>query len=169
MPTDQSYREMLLTQGKVAIVDAQDFEWASQWKWYAKLKPNGSFYAARNQTVGIKRQITIELHRALMGVSKGDKRRVDHENHDTLDDRRVNLRVCTNTQNCQNARTKRNSKSGIKGVGFHSSTGKWRAKIQINGKRISLGLRSTPEEAAELYRLAAEKHFGEFACVESRL
>ena len=168
MPTPLSlfYREIPLTQGKVAIVDESDFEWASQWKWFAKYKPScHAFYAARTDN---KAGVTFELHRALMGVNKGDKRVVDHINHDSLDNRRGNLRVCTSTQNSQNRRAHCNNKSGFKGVSFHPHTGKWRAVIHVNGKRLSLGLRATPEEAGELYHAAAQEHFGEFACIEKR-
>jgi hypothetical protein len=163
MPTDQSYREIPLTQGKVALVDEADFSCASQWKWYAKLKKStNSFYARRNQYQDGKHSI-IELHRAITGLRPGDRRNVDHASRDTLDNRRGNLRVCTNGQNTQNSKRRSDNKSGHKGVYFHSQHKKWVAQIRVKGKAINLGMRDTPEEAAVLYREAAERHFGEFA------
>lgn len=161
----QSYREIPLTQGKVAIVDEADFEWASRWKWYAKFKPSAhSFYAARNDySLGKSHGITIELHRVLMGLEKGDLRRVDHKDHNTLDNRRLNLRICTSIQNAQNRVMHSNNRSGFKGVCFHPKTTKWRAVIQVNGRRTSLGLFFTPEQAHIAYCEAAKEAFGEFA------
>lgn len=162
-PINPSYREIPLTQGKVALVDEADFEWLSQWKWYAKLKKSsGYFYARRNDKKGAKHSV-IELHRAIMGLQGGDRRNVDHINHDTLDNRRSNLRVCTSAQNTRNSRRRSDNLSGFKGVHFHSSSQKWAAQIRVNGKAIHLGLRDTPAEAHKLYCTAAKEHFGEFA------
>ncbi len=164
-PSDSLYREIPLTQGRVALVDEADFAWASQWKWYAKFKPSShAFYAARNDyRFGKGHGITIQLHRELMGLKKGDRRMVDHWDHNTLDDRRRNLRICTPTQNAQNRVRHSNNRSGFKGVTFHPHTGKWRSSISINGRRKSLGLFHYPEQAYSAYCQAAKEAFGEFA------
>lgn len=76
----------------------------------------------------------------------------------------ANLRQATRSQNMANARQKANNTSGFKGV--HFLRGKWQAQIQIGGRRIHLGCYLTPEVAHMAYRIAAKKHFGEFARTE---
>jgi hypothetical protein len=82
---------------------------------------------------------------------------VDHKNHDTLDNRRGNLRPATRSQNLANQRRK-----GTKGV-FHTPYGRWLAKIGFNGKKIYLGTFSTKAEAQAAYANKAVELFGEFA------
>jgi AP2 domain len=160
-----SYREIPLTQGKVALVDEADFEWLSQWKWCAWKNPkNEDFYAVRRGSDGGQ----VRMHRQICGLVKGDKLQADHANHSTLDNRRGNLRVCSNAQNSQNRRLQGNNTSGFKGVSFHRQSGKWRASVHEKGKKISLGLRATPEEAYALVVEAAKDRYGEFACFKSR-
>ena len=96
-------REIPLTQGKVALVDDADFDWLNQWKWYAaKAVSNGAFYARRtiNET-----GTSIHMHRAILGLEPGDPRRADRIRRDgTLDNRRDNLRIATQSQNITNSR-----------------------------------------------------------------
>lgn len=84
----------------------------------------------------------ICLHRWLMNCEQ-DKV-IDHINHNTLDNRRCNLKICTNLENQQN---KRNNTSGCVGVRWHSQGKKWNARIVINSKEISLGMFNTYDEA----------------------
>ncbi|WP_411800508.1 HNH endonuclease [Cupriavidus respiraculi] len=91
---------------------------------------------------------------------------VDHINHDTLDNRRINLRICTKSQNQWNRRVGANSSTGVKGVSHVKSRGKYRAEIRVFGKRIHLGWFDQIDDAAYAYRQAARIHFGEFCCVE---
>jgi hypothetical protein len=88
---------------------------------------------------------------------------VDHINHDTLDNRRFNLRVCTKTQNQFNAKLRRDSTSGYKGVGFHKVTQKWMAYIRANNVQYHLGLFKTIREAVIARNVAAIKYHGEYA------
>lgn len=100
-----------LTQGKVVLIDACDFESLSQWKWYAKHCPDGrratkssKYYAARTEIrkrgpkAGKKKE--VYMHRFLMDAPKGKV--VDHRNGDGLDNRRQNLRICTQKENLAN-------------------------------------------------------------------
>ena len=107
-----------LSQGQVARVDSSDLPLIAGHKWYALWHPDTrSYYASGNVNVGGKRT-TIYMHRLITGAPKGMK--VDHENHDTLDNRRFNLRICTNQQNMENRRGANvNSKTGIRGVSVH--------------------------------------------------
>lgn len=109
----------------------------------------------------------ISLHRFLMGLKSTDKRVVDHINHDTLENRYCNLRLCTRSQNQQNRRKRRGQilTSAYKGVRWHKKTSKWEAQICIQGKNKYLGLFAEEKDAALAYNEAASKCFGEFACL----
>lgn len=147
-----------LTRGQSAIIDDADFERVGNLKWFAIPHRNG-FYAARHTRLG--RVNTTFLHRVIMGDPVGKE--VDHENHNTLDCRRSNLRVCTVRENGRNRTgAMRNSKSGIRGVSWCKVTQKWHAQICLNGKQTSLGKFFSKEDAAEAYASANKKHFAEF-------
>lgn len=144
-----------LTQGKFAIVDAADYEWLSQWKWYYD---NG--YAVRKE--GPRRNhCKIYMHRQLAGTPRG--KITDHTNGDGLDNRRANLRICTQAENLRNRGLQRNNTSGYKGAYWHAQAGRWYSKIKAGGKNISLGMFDTAEEAARAYDAAALELYGEFA------
>lgn len=100
------------------------------------------------------------MHRIILGITD-PKTQVDHINHDTLDNRRENLRIATPQQNSFNQRSK--GISGFKGVGFCRRTGRWQAQITHNYKCHFLGRHATPEEAARVYDAEARKLFGEYA------
>lgn len=157
-------REITLTRGQVAIVDVADYEWLNQWKWRAQWNRGLSgFYAIRS----IRRNGTREsilMHRLILGLRKDDKRHGDHkEPSQTLDNRRSNLRIATCSQNFSNSRLRRDTSSGLKGVSFMKSSGRWRAYVMAGGAFKHLGCFSTPELAHEAYCKAATEHYGEFA------
>lgn len=164
---EQEYREIPLTKGKVAIVDAADYDWLNQWKWHAQIRRRtGLWYAHRKIWIGRmegkKHMRDVSMHRQILGLERGDPQIIDHANGDGLDNRRENLRFCTYTQNAQNSRIRKDNKSGYKGVYLHLP-GRWRSRIKVDGRYICLGVYKNPEEAAEAYRRAAQKYFGEFA------
>lgn len=140
---------------KFTLVDALDFEWASQWEW--GLSSGG--YAKRSKYIANAHPKTVYLHRELINAPK-DKQ-VDHINRDRLDNRRGNLRLCTNTQNQMNCW--RNPKSGFKGVyKLHKKDG-YQVKLRLGGQRIFVGNFLNKLEAARAYNQAAQKYYGEFA------
>jgi len=154
-PLDKSIRLIPLTQGQNAIVDASDYDWLSQWNWVAHWCPHTqSFYARRNESVDGRRR-TLRMHVFILGCKSGECG--DHRNHDTLDNRRVNLRKCTNAQNAMNRRMPKTNSTGFKGVSWHKRTRKWRARIG----QTELGLFATKEQAAIVYNQAAIVKFGE--------
>lgn len=88
---------------------------------------------------------------------------VDHVNGDTLDCRRVNLRLATRSQNAANRHREIRSFSRFRGVSPNHRGGKWRATITHQGRRMLLGSFDTEEAAAAAYNEAAVRMFGEFA------
>lgn len=88
---------------------------------------------------------------------------VDHINGNPSDNRIENLRAATHKQNSQNMKTTRRNSSGVKGVSFHKTHGKWSAYIRADGKMKHLGLFKTIEEAAIARKSAEKSHYGEFS------
>lgn len=154
-------KEILLSQGQVAIVDNQDYEWLSRWKWYAQRTPSGEFYAKRNAWDKV-RFVSFKMHRVIMNAQPESE--VDHVNGNKLDNQRSNLRICTHPQNVCNARIRKDNSCGYKGVHLEKRYGgKWFAIIGVNGKSKFLGYHPTSEAAARAYDLAAKQYHGEFA------
>lgn len=164
-------KKIKLTKDKYTIVDDDDYEKLCNFSWYWSDSKKGNGYArAYNKGFGNK---NIYLHRFILLAGK--KEQVDHVNHNTLDNRKKNLRIVTRSQNNMN-KSKTGNKFGYKGVSFYnhdryyktkikkkSSAKPYVARIKINGKKISLGYFFTPIEAAQAYNEAAIKYFGEYA------
>jgi hypothetical protein len=150
-------KSIALTQGLSAIVDDADYEWLSQWSWYP-MHNKYTTYAARCDAESHK---TIYMHREITGAQRGQD--VDHLNHNGLDNRRCNLRLCTRQQNMRNRRPNRNTTSRYKGVCWSKRAGKWVAALYVNKRRIHLGSFDDEREAALAYNRAAREHFGEYA------
>lgn len=151
-------KQIVLTQGKFAIVDDHRFEYLNQFNWHAiQVRNTGKWYAQR--AVCKHPQKNITMHREIMNAPDGTQ--VDHRDGDGLNNVDENLRECTNTQNTRNRGKQRNNTSGFKGV--YSHRGKYRAKIWVDNKIIHLGVFNTAEEAAHARDEAAIKYHGEFA------
>lgn len=152
-------KRIALTQGKFASVDNSDFEELSKFKWYAS-KAHKTYYA--NRAKGSKgKQVRIAMHRQILSAPKGSF--VDHCNHNGLDNRRSNIRLCTHADNMRNRERNRDNRSGFKGVTWDSHHKKWRANIQVNGKDFYLGYFFCIVKAAKAYDYIAKRYFGEFA------
>ena len=150
-PPNDKIRYIPLTRGLHAIVDAEDYEWLSQYKWHAT-KPTGSgrVYAARG-----KSGATIFMHRMIMRPPEGKV--VDHVNGNGQDNRRGNLRVCTPLQNSRNRRKHRDGKSRF--IGVSPCGKKWQAFV---GRRY-VGVFEDEVEAAKARDRKAKEMYGEHA------
>jgi hypothetical protein len=149
-------KEIILTQGKVAIVDDDDYDYLMQWKWHIL----SGRYAGTNMKINGKSK-SIYLHRFIMKVSKDMQ--VDHIDNNKLNNVKTNLRICTHTQNMINRPVYSNSKSGFKGVIFYDKLKKYIARINFNNKEYYLGCYIDPKDAARAYNEAAQKYHTEFA------
>lgn len=150
-----------LTQGKVALVDDEDYDELSKFKWAADVRSAaGIVYATR---IGSRRcgRPKIYMHREILGCEKGQF--IDHRDGDGLNNCRSNLRICTREQNMRNTRLRKDNPSGLKGVKFRHDRGKFCARIVIAGKCTHLGHFTTAEAAYAAYCAAAALHYGEFA------
>lgn len=139
---------------KTAIFVSPEDEHLLQNDW----RLDGEGYLRRSLTIDGKPGYEF-LHRVI--CKPGPGKVVDHINGNKLDNRRENLRACTNTENLRNRAMHKNNKAGVKGVFARGS--KFRAQIRSDGKRYHLGTFDTPEAAGAAYAAAATRLHGEFA------
>lgn len=147
-------REIPLTQGKVALVDDEDYPELSKFKWCAMKRPTGNYYAVRQSPKDpvTHKSITIRMHAVIVGTPGGLE--TDHIDGDGLNNRRCNLRIVTSRQNHQNLHIPKSSK--YPGVTWDKRASKWHAQIQVNDKRRHLGYYDDEETAARRYRIACD-------------
>jgi hypothetical protein len=153
-----------LTQGYFAWVDIEGWDLVKNHKWFLHRGHNGSWYAETRILIDEK-LTNILMHRLIMDAKRGQQ--VDHINGNKLDNRKCNLRFCTNAQNAMNSFPRIGTTSKYKGVGWSKIGNKWRAYIGINGKYIHLGYFSVEEDAALSYNKAAKVYFGDFALINN--
>ena len=112
---------------------------------------------------------SYQAHRLAFFYMKGYwPHEIDHKDGDGLNNRWLNLRECTHSQNMGNRRVNKNNKLGVKGV-YRRPNGRYCAQISIYGKKTHLGYYNTVKDAAHAYRKAAKKQFGKFARPEERI
>ncbi len=142
------------------VVDDEDYAGVSRHKWGL----NKGGYVVRAKYVsfknGKKKNFTVRLHVAVMNPATGMV--VDHKNHNRLDNRRTNLRICTPSQNAMNRINHKGNFSGVKGVS-PVKNGRFQSRITKDGKTISLDVFDTLTEAALVYKEKSKELFGDFA------
>jgi len=154
------------------LIDGEDWDRVAQYTWslrkdyntyYAKTQinhPDGGWIFCRRN--GRRRKVTtLQMHTFIISCPKG--KQVDHINHNGLDNRKENLRICSSMQNTHNTQIRKNNSSGFKGVSWYKRHDKWVAEIASHGTRHFLGYHDTPEEAARAYDAKAKELHGEFA------
>ena len=146
-------------------MDNEDFELLNQYNWYVLSNHSGKFYAVRmsSRTEGKRHQFKMDRH--ILVLDYGDRREADHINHNILDNRQDNLRICTHQQNMMNQKSRLNASSRFKGVYWDKQHNKWRVAIRIDGHKKYLGLFDIEELAALTYDMVAIREHGEFACL----
>lgn len=149
-----------LTLGLSTLIERSDYDYVGRFKWCAQWNWK-SFIVKRHKDGKV-----VSLHREIMGNPEGMV--IDHINGNTLDNRRCNLRIATQTQNQRNEKLRKNNTSGFKGVHYSRLLKKWIASIQDGPTTAYLGAFSTPELAAEAYDLAATLKDPEF-CSTNRI
>lgn len=139
-----------------ALIDIDDIDKVKHIKWHKSDLQRSTYYCTSND-----KQFR-RLHRCILNVID-PKILVDHINHNGLDNRKCNLRICTNQQNICNCNTPKNNVSGHKGVYYAKDKHKWTAQVTINNKTKYIGRYDTIEEAIKAREEAAKKYYGEFS------
>lgn len=150
-----------LTRGMATIVDPEDYDRLSKFKWYADENRN-TFYAVR-----ALRNKKIYMHREILNFPVG--KLCDHKNKDGLDNRKSNLRIVDHIVNGQNRRAKKGCASGITGVSIHRRNKRWVANIQHNGKTLHLGYFIDKAKAAIARKIAERKYYGSLGTVGAEI
>ena len=141
--------EIYLNKYNIARVDKEDYQMLIKYIWH--ISSNG--YACSQK---------IRMHRLIMNAKEGEV--VDHINGNTLDNRKCNLRICSQLENCRHkVKLSTNNKSGKIGVHWKKSKNKWVARIHINKKEKFLGYFDDINSAIDARKEAEIKYFGEFA------
>ena len=142
-------------QGTYTLVDAEDLPRLARHPW-CTTQHSGRLYARSSRPIGKR---CILLHRFLTDAPDG--MHVDHINGDSLDNRRANLRICTQKENMRNRRRVKGSRSPF--IGVHLVKGRYESRLKVDYTNLYLGRFDTPEEAARVRDEAARKYHGEFA------
>ena len=153
-----------LNNGLWTIVDASDYEWLMQWKWFAHYSKNTKGYYVQRMERGLDgKQHTVHMHRVILGLERDNPYNGDHKNRCGLDNRRKNIRPADDYQNAQNAHIRKDNSSGYRGVIWRKNEGKWDVRINFKEKRICLGRFLDIKEARAAYEKAALELHKEFA------
>lgn len=151
-------KEILLTQNKSTIVDDEDYEYLNQFKWCLNENKQRNHLSVSKRPT--KKESTKSMHRLIMNAQPGEY--VDHINRNPLDNRKCNLRLCSNSQNTMNRCIASNNTSGFKGVCFNKKEKRWTSTVRTNGIRYFCGYHDTAIKAALAYDKKARELFKEF-------
>jgi len=144
------HAEVVLTKGKVALIDLSDVDTVQKHQWYF----DGE-YAVTN----LPNRSKLHLHRMIANTGTGKV--TDHINRDKLDNRRNNLRVCNSSDNNHNRAL--NNPNGFRGITWNKRKRKWASQISIGNKNKGLGCFTSKIEAARAYDKKALELYGKYA------
>lgn len=133
--------------------DLEDYDKIKQYTWSEK---NGYV-----KTTKYNKEIL--LHRLILGLSPQDLLIVDHIGHNTLDNRKINLRITNHNGNLKNKSLSKNNTSGVTGVSWEEKSNKWHSYIWNNGKCIHIGRFTKFDDAVKARKQAEEKYFGKYS------
>ena len=142
------YSIIYLDKGKQVLIDTEDLGKVLMYHWH----DNGKGYARTAFKVAGK-LVHLRMHRYLLNLDDSSLI-VDHINHNTLDNRKCNLRVCTRKENGANTNKPITNTSGYKGVSYDKSKKRWVAYIWNNNKRLLLGRYKSKKDAINTRRRA---------------
>lgn len=146
---------------RYTLIDDEDYGKIKDFTWHLS-KDRHDFYIETFVYPGDSARERILMHRLIAGAQKDSL--VDHINHNTLDNRKANLRICSIKENSRNRRRRKQGyTSKYKGVYFCKTKRRYRARIFMDGKSIHLGSFKNEEDAARAYNEAVMIYFGEFA------
>lgn len=153
-------KQIEMKNGYVAIVDDEDYSVVAMFTW---CRNSGGYAVTNTYPGGVQRQVL--MHRMILNAGANEV--VDHINHDKLDNRRSNIRLCLHRQNQRNQLPQQSTASKFKGVTYDKldwcKLKPWMAQIKRDGKRKTIGHFATEFEAAKAYDTAAAILFGDFA------
>lgn len=138
------------------LIDLDDVDKVKDIKWHRSDLQRNTYYCVSNNKTWRK------LHRLIMNVTDPNIF-IDHINHNGLDNRKSNLRICTNQENTRNCVTPKNNKSGYKGIYWAKDKNKWTVQITLNNKTKYIGRYEKLEDAITARKEATKKYYGEFA------
>lgn len=151
-----------LGKGKFSLVDDEDFDNLSKHQWYVTVY---GYANCRDYIRGSGRKkqksTTYIMHRLIMNCP--EDKHIDHINHNTLDNRKSNLRIVTQSQNMMNSSSRKGSTSKYLGVGWHNQNHNWRAYIKSAQGYKHIGSFTDEKSAAMAYDRKALELYGEFA------
>ena len=146
-------KNIKLSRNKFAIIDDCDFDTINSLKWYC----TNAGYAVHDNP-----ERTILMHRIILDAPEGLE--VDHIDGNPLNNQRNNLRLATHQENIRHrANLNKNNSSGVTGVSWFKRDKKWRARIFVDGKEISLGLFNDKHDAITKRNEAVKRFYGQFA------
>jgi hypothetical protein len=159
-------KKIPLTRGKYALVDDDDFEWLSQWKWRCTF--HGYAYRSPRVKGDRLKRLSIFMHREINKTPAG--KQTDHIDGNRLNNIKSNLRSCSSAENGRNRKVNRNKRDGLpKGVYLHYTRKITGVKMYIarittsKGVKINLGCYNSIQDAKSAYQKKAEEIYGEFA------
>jgi hypothetical protein len=143
------------SKGEEFWFDLEDYDLIKDYCWWF----NSDGYVVSKD----EKRKKVTLHRLVTNCPTGLIPDHIHGHKTRHDNRKMNLRICTNKENVRNKRLQKNNKSGVTGVHFDNTYKKWKPQIRVDGKSIPLGYHVKFESAVKARKDAEDKYFGEFS------